>query len=106
VNDILDPDGYELVNGNYHLICDNNDDLQVKVCLFYYLVNNYPFGQCVRQNNVTICKCGSDNNSDYFNKFNNNIDNFNHKKRTFMETFNDTSKPQQLGFDINTVTKW
>jgi hypothetical protein len=60
VNNILDPDGYELVNGNYHSICDNNDDLQVKVCLFYCRVNYYPFGQCVRQNNVPICKCGSD----------------------------------------------
>ena len=56
-DDILDQNNYELVNGNYHLVCDSNDDLQVKACLYYCRVYYYPFGQCVRQNNVPICRC-------------------------------------------------
>jgi hypothetical protein len=57
VDDILDQNNYELVNGNYHYVCDSNDDLQVKACLYYCRVYYYPFGQCVRQNNVPICRC-------------------------------------------------
>ena len=58
VDDILDQSNYELVNGNYQLICDNTDDLQVKACLFYCRVNWYPYGECVRQNNnMRICRC-------------------------------------------------
>ena len=57
VDDILDQNNYELINGNYNLVCDSTDDLQVKACLFYCRVNWYPYGECVRQNNIPICKC-------------------------------------------------
>ena len=59
-NEILDTSQYELVNGNYQLVCDNTDDLHVKACLFYCRVNWYPYGECVRQNNIPICKCGNE----------------------------------------------
>ena len=57
VDDILDQSNYEIVNGNYHLVCDSNDNLQIKACLYYCRVYYYPFGQCVRQNNIPICRC-------------------------------------------------
>ena len=60
-SEILDTNSYEMVNGNYHLICDSTDDLQVKACLFYCRVYYYPYGECMRQNNnVPICKCGTE----------------------------------------------
>ena len=55
----MDQTNYELINGNYNLVCDSGDDLHVKACLFYCRVNWYPYGECVRQNNVPICKCGN-----------------------------------------------
>jgi hypothetical protein len=57
VDEILDPNSFEIVNGNNYLICDKNDDLQVKACLFYCRVRYYPYGECVNQNNFQICKC-------------------------------------------------
>ena len=57
-NEILDTSQYELVNGNYHLVCNSGDDLHVKACLFYCRVNWYPYGECVRKNNnMRICRC-------------------------------------------------
>ncbi len=53
----MDPNSFEIVNGNNYLICDKNDDLQVKACLFYCRVQYYPYGECVNQNNFQICKC-------------------------------------------------
>ena len=47
VDDILDQNNYEIVNGNYHLACDPNDDLQISACYFYCRVYYYPVGQCV-----------------------------------------------------------
>ena len=63
VDDILDQNSYELVNGNYHLVCNPNDDMQVKACLYYCRVYYYPFGECVRQNNVLICRCSDEDNN-------------------------------------------
>ena len=58
VDEILDSSQYELVNGNYQLVCDSGDDLHVKACLFYCRVNWYAYGECVRQNNnMRICRC-------------------------------------------------
>ena len=59
--EILDQNNYELIQGNYHLVCDANDDLEVKACMFYCRVNFYPNGECVIQNNVPICKCEVEN---------------------------------------------
>ena len=59
-NEILDSSQYELVNGNYHLVCNSGDDLHLKACLFYCRVNWFPYGKCVRQNNIPICKCGNE----------------------------------------------
>ena len=56
----MDQTNYELINGNYNLVCDSGDDLHVKACLFYCRVNWYPYGECVRQNNIPICKCGNE----------------------------------------------
>ena len=57
VVDILDPSTHATVNGNNYLVCDSEDDLQVKVCLFYCRVYYYPYGECVKQYSVPICKC-------------------------------------------------
>ena len=64
VDDILDQNNYEIVNGNYHLMCDPNDDMQVKACLYYCRVNWYTYGECVRQsNNIRICRCFDEDNN-------------------------------------------
>ena len=56
-NEILDNSQHELINGNYYPICDSEDDLHVKACLFYCRSNYNPNGECVKENNVPICKC-------------------------------------------------
>ena len=66
VDDILDQSNYELVNGNYHLVCDPNDDMQIKACLYYCRVYYYPFGQCLRQNNIPICRCSDEDTTTSF----------------------------------------
>ena len=43
---------YELVNGNYFLICDSSDDLDAKACLFYCRADWISSGQCAKQNNI------------------------------------------------------
>ena len=66
VDDILDQSNYEFVNGNYHLVCDPNDDMQIKACLYYFRVYYYPFGQCLRQNNIPICRCSDEDTTTSF----------------------------------------
>ncbi len=57
VDEILDSSQYELVNGNYYPICDGSDDLHVKACFFYCRSNWISNAECVKQNNIPICKC-------------------------------------------------
>ena len=58
-NQILDSRYHELINGDNYQICDRSDDLHVKACLFYCRSNWIPDGECIKQNNVPMCKCGS-----------------------------------------------
>jgi WD40 repeat protein len=57
VTDILDPNTQATVGGNNYFVCDSSDNLQVTACLFYCRVYYFPYGQCIRQNNLPICKC-------------------------------------------------
>ena len=57
VNDILDANTQVIISGNSYLVCDSSDSLQAKACLFYCRVYYYPFGECLKQNNVPVCKC-------------------------------------------------
>ena len=47
---------HELVNGNYYPICDSSDDLHVTACLLYCRANWISSRECVKQNNIPICK--------------------------------------------------
>ena len=58
-NEILNISHHKLVNGSYYPTCYSGDDLDILACLFYCRSNLFSNGECIRQNNVRICKCGT-----------------------------------------------
>jgi WD40 repeat protein len=57
-DDILDPNTQVIVNGNSFLFCVNDDNLQLKACLFYCRVYYLPNGNCLVQKiGASICEC-------------------------------------------------
>ncbi|RNA23189.1 WD-40 repeat [Brachionus plicatilis] len=59
-DDIFNKDDLEIINGNEYLICDSQDPIQSRVCHFYCRGQFAQSGQCIRENNLPICKCFSD----------------------------------------------
>ncbi|RNA35749.1 hypothetical protein BpHYR1_036409, partial [Brachionus plicatilis] len=62
-DDIYNKDDLETIDGNEYLICDPGDPIQSKVCHLYCRGQYAQSGQCVRVNNLPICKCSSESGS-------------------------------------------
>ncbi|RNA35750.1 WD-40 repeat-containing [Brachionus plicatilis] len=62
-DDIYNKDDLETIDGNEYLICDPGDPIQSKVCHLYCRGQYAQSGQCVRVNNLPICKCSSESES-------------------------------------------
>lgn len=48
-------DERETIDGQ--LLCDPEDSLQVDGCRFYCRANFLPYGECVYENFIPVCKC-------------------------------------------------
>ncbi|RNA28920.1 hypothetical protein BpHYR1_004450, partial [Brachionus plicatilis] len=62
-DDIFNKEDLETINGNQYLICDSGDPIQSKVCHLYCRGQFAESGNCVRENNLPICKCSSETGS-------------------------------------------
>lgn len=57
--DIFDKEHLENIQGINYLLCDIYNPLQVKVCQIFCRGSYYSTGDCIRYENIPICKCNN-----------------------------------------------
>lgn len=63
VDQLLNKSHYETINRVNYLICDKESELQMKGCMCYCRTEYYSIGECIRLNNIPVCRCSnSDSN--------------------------------------------
>lgn len=55
--DIFKTNDHEIINGVSYMVCDNENDLHVKICKMFCRGKYHSKGECIELNQTPVCSC-------------------------------------------------